>query len=895
MASALTPPSEPVVHCAISHSVLKLHEFPVHAAAACGCPETLARVIAACSWRDVYSSDESGRTPLHLAAAAGAAASVTFLTHPAMLELQHGVVGNALNAVDRENGWTALHTAAFSGHLQVMSILLGAGADASIRDCDGMTPWEILEESLFFDSNTILCTRDSAVPLPGKVGWCSMNQAEALSFGLTTNYCLGYDSACNVVARPRSVSLPSHCALLSVACSGSLSLFVTKDGAVYACGLGDHDRLMIPVPYCVEPIRLASLPPSIVSVAIGKRHCLALTEGGDVYGWGSNDQCQLGSTHAARQQQRAIPLKILSGISAIAAGFAHSAAVSRDGVALFVWGDNSACQCCQPRTCSLVRSPSVAQIPSGFRVTAVSCGQRHTSFVATPDVTSGAEKSEAYMFGVGCAAIMHLLLLPALSQTHWHVMPDCKVAAVAAGDDWTAVVTQISQRCYLWRHSVGQVGSPSVVPIARHVTVCRATAAPSRLVLLLSDSTVVSVPVHKRSSDHTTANPETLCRRAGCSSIAASDGTCLLVCSNLLLCDDGIWSDVAAGSVLSLQRMCEVALCPALTSTLAPSALQLALSVGAPVLAVAATFACLMDPMYTLSCSFSELAWGLMETVLSRLKLGSKSFGRSAHLVRAVARDLVDDWGGLLLHLMEFEAARVCTGSWEAAIPRLSRLTKTKLKQKMEPASECKSQEKRITSPPSICSPVLSACNHVIPPNILDAARELSEVPELRSDSPHLKSAVLSSEPSLQTQTTAISAEHFPPLAHDVHVHKLSSARSRQPRKQQCAPLQPRVLPPAVPSVSPASSPTPALALDPQEFPMLSPPPMSNPATPQTKVKVRCDQNAAAQTSTLELGTVAVPNTATKGNVSSKKQRQKYRYVSNAFHASLTQCAVLST
>jgi hypothetical protein len=85
------------------------------------------------------------------------------------------------------------------------------------------------------------------------------------------------------------------------------------------------------------------------------------------------------------------------------------------------------------------------------------------------------------------------------------------------------------------------------------------------------------------------------------------------------------------------------------------------------------------------------------------------------------------------------------------------------------------------------------------------------------------------------------------------------------------------------------------LALDPQEFPMLSPPPMSNPATPRTKVKVRCDQNAAALTSTLELGTVAVPNTATKGNVSSKKQRQKYRYASNACHASLTQCAVLST
>ena len=105
-------------------------------------------MIAACSWRDVYSSDESGRTPLHLAAAAGAAASVTFLTHPAMLELQHGVVGNALDAADRESRWTALHCAAYSGRLQIMSMLLRAGADPTVRDSDGMTPWEVFDVSI---------------------------------------------------------------------------------------------------------------------------------------------------------------------------------------------------------------------------------------------------------------------------------------------------------------------------------------------------------------------------------------------------------------------------------------------------------------------------------------------------------------------------------------------------------------------------------------------------------------------------------------------------------------------------------------------------------------------------------------------------------------------------
>ena len=37
---------------------------------------------------------------------------------------------------------TALHRAAVAGHAEVVRLLLDAGADASIRDCDGMTPLE---------------------------------------------------------------------------------------------------------------------------------------------------------------------------------------------------------------------------------------------------------------------------------------------------------------------------------------------------------------------------------------------------------------------------------------------------------------------------------------------------------------------------------------------------------------------------------------------------------------------------------------------------------------------------------------------------------------------------------------------------------------------------------
>jgi hypothetical protein len=871
-----------------NQSCLLSHEFPIHAAASGGCPQTLIGAIAACSWRDVYSIDQLGRTPLHLAAAAGAAASVAILTHPAMLQLQHGVVGNALDALDRESRWTALHCAAYSGRLQIISMLLKAGADPSIRDSDGMTPWDILGAS-----QVGYCHSDVALELklPPKVCWFSSKKSDAFSFGLTSNYCLGYDSGCHVVSNPRPVALPSASDLHSVACSCSLSLFVTTDGNVYACGLGDHNQLMMSVPFCVEPVQLSRLPPKVVSVAIGKRHCLSLTDSGDVYGWGSNDRCQLGSSHGVKHQHLS-PVKIVSGIAAISAGFAHSAAVSSGGDTLFVWGDNCACQCSQPSACSIVRTPAAARMPSGLRVTTVSCGLHHTAFVAS---FSG-EPPTAFVFGAGSAAATHLLLLPALSQLHWHLMPDCQVGAIAAGDDWTAVVTLVSQRCYVWRHCGGHAASPSIVSLARHVRVCRITAAPSRFVLLLSDNTIVSVPVYKRPSDRVIGTPETLCRMVGCSDIAASDGTCLLVCKSSLLCDDGMWRTVAESSSFSqhlpLQRICEVALCSTLTSTLAPSALELALSIGAPVLAVAAAFACLMDPIFTCSCSLSELAWGLLESALSRLKLlRSESLVPSTDrlpLVQAMAKDLIDDWGELALKLIESEGARASSGSWEGSIHRLAVQSKAKQKQRTSHFPDSKSRGSCLdsnASPSTITSPKLLSQNKEIGPSREKDAVESLVAPKSGIDVP--KSLAAFSQSSIQS-------EQFPPLV--LHVQKGSSTRlPRQKRDYQVQ--SPESQPCAFP-LTPLSKSlaAPCFPLDPQQFPSLldaavSPPPTtSNQVTPKTKSKpARLDSSAPnahanaqlpvmASESHAELQRVAIPDASKIATSSRKKHRQKCRH-----------------
>jgi uncharacterized protein len=78
---------------------------------------------------DSLGLDESGRTPLHYAAAEGAATRVSELL----------AAGLNPNAPDDE-GWTPLHFAAQANSETVTSMLLGAGASVDYQDSNGNTP-----------------------------------------------------------------------------------------------------------------------------------------------------------------------------------------------------------------------------------------------------------------------------------------------------------------------------------------------------------------------------------------------------------------------------------------------------------------------------------------------------------------------------------------------------------------------------------------------------------------------------------------------------------------------------------------------------------------------------------------------------------------------------------
>src|ERR1035438_6215917 len=127
------------------------------------------------------------------------------------------------------------------------------------------------------------------------------------------------------------------------------SLAVTSDGTVYAWGDNGNGKLGNPsVPYSAVPIAVSTSGvlsgKTIVAVAAGSYHSLALASDGTVYSWGYNGQGELGNNSYS---DSGVPVAVntsgvLAGktIVAIAAGYYQSLALASDGT-VYGWGENS--------------------------------------------------------------------------------------------------------------------------------------------------------------------------------------------------------------------------------------------------------------------------------------------------------------------------------------------------------------------------------------------------------------------------------------------------------------------------------------------------------------------------------------------------------------------------
>lgn len=170
-----------------------------------------------------------------------------------------------------------------------------------------------------------------------------------------------------------TVALTEHGDLLSWGWGGSMF----EAGAL---GHGDKELQLVPK-------KVEGLPDNLVDISCGHFSTFALTDTGDVWGWGRGEFGALGQGSSASYKHPAL-LDCLHGmkIVKVSCTSTFAAALTEDGV-LFMWGRNDAQQLAQSE--SLLEFNNMEAVPcqielfeeEDLAVKDVSCGDKHTTAV----------------------------------------------------------------------------------------------------------------------------------------------------------------------------------------------------------------------------------------------------------------------------------------------------------------------------------------------------------------------------------------------------------------------------------------------------------------------------------------------------------------------------------
>ncbi|MCB1278053.1 choice-of-anchor D domain-containing protein [Prosthecobacter sp.] len=177
--------------------------------------------------------------------------------------------------------------------------------------------------------------------------------------------------------------------IVSMAAGANHSLALCSDGTLAAWGsnfsgqLGNHSPSDSSVPVLVDRSGVLS-GKTVVAIAVGTSHSLALCSDGTLTAWGSNSRGQLGdNTTTSRDVPVLVDTSgILSGktITAIAAGQGHSMALCSDGT-VAAWGQNDYGQLGNNATGTDSLVPvavNTSGVLSGKTVVSIAAGQLHS-------------------------------------------------------------------------------------------------------------------------------------------------------------------------------------------------------------------------------------------------------------------------------------------------------------------------------------------------------------------------------------------------------------------------------------------------------------------------------------------------------------------------------------
>ncbi|XP_008579308.1 PREDICTED: E3 ISG15--protein ligase HERC5 [Galeopterus variegatus] len=182
------------------------------------------------------------------------------------------------------------------------------------------------------------------------------------------------------IEHARFQSILQEKTIIQIACGDHHSLALSKGGELFAWGHNEHGQLGVggifpstPTPQIVED--LAGVP--LVQISAGEAHSMALSISGNIYSWGKNDLGQLGLGHTDSKDSPSL-IEALDNqkVEFLACGGSHTALLTQDGL-VFTFGAGKYGQLGHNSRQNELRPCLVTEL-AGSRVTQIACGRWHT-------------------------------------------------------------------------------------------------------------------------------------------------------------------------------------------------------------------------------------------------------------------------------------------------------------------------------------------------------------------------------------------------------------------------------------------------------------------------------------------------------------------------------------
>mmetsp|Transcript_27280 Transcript_27280/g.37625 ORF Transcript_27280/g.37625 Transcript_27280/m.37625 type:complete len:828 (+) Transcript_27280:153-2636(+) len=282
----------------------------------------------------------------------------------------------------------------------------------------------------------------AAVTEDGEVYTWGQNDAGQLGKG---------DFSSGPVDVPQRVHFEVSITMVAIGYSHMLAL--STEGRVHSwghnfygqLGVGDHKDKSSPqlVSYLQEE--------RIAQVVAGQYHSLALSQRGELYGWGYNRDYELGvGDNMDRVLPQAVPSLAGRKLTALAAGGYHSLGVTEDGT-LYSWGMNNYGQLGHKER-STSKVPTIVVVTSGtqdgkqvgkrLRVKSVAAGTWHSLILAENNAVYSFGRCQHGQLGVRCHygdRTQDVFIPERVSD-----ILDKKVVAIAAGAAHSIAVVEVS-------------------------------------------------------------------------------------------------------------------------------------------------------------------------------------------------------------------------------------------------------------------------------------------------------------------------------------------------------------------------------------------------------------------------------------------------------------------